>query len=254
MRRCTMCLIRPSAERSNGISSALTTLRRVSYCWRNACEAATSSARKLQVLVPEWAGPFSWNSVLMRSSASDVGRRPIVLLAFRRVVGRPFDDLLEQEVHEQEQRFGLEHQQDRLVLGVVVEVLVHAAVLHEHDVAGLPWDVPAVVDVVAAPLEHVEAGAVEMAVLLPVRAGCVDLDMRLDRLGDGRVLRADDVLAVLAGPALPRHVARGVDARRFDQLLVEVAVGPSRRAHKRAFLGPAVPALVLLLFLALARL
>src|SRR5215470_11132016 len=112
MRRCTMCLIRPSTERSNGISSALTTLRRVSYCWRNACEAATSSARKLQLLLPVWAGLFSSNSVVMHSSPSDVGRRPIILLAFRRLVGRPLDDFLEQEVHEQEQRLGLEHQQD----------------------------------------------------------------------------------------------------------------------------------------------
>src|SRR5262245_36892536 len=78
--------------------------------------------------------------------------------------------------------------------------------------------------------------------------------MRLDLHGDGRVLRADDVLAVLPGPALPRHVARGVDARCFNQLLVEVAVRAFERAHEGAFLGPAVPALVLFLFLALARL
>src|SRR5262245_24609300 len=254
MRRCTMCLIRPSTERSNGISSALTTLRRVSYWRRNACEAATSSARYVQVLAPEWAGPFSSKTVLMRSSASDVGRRAKVFLALWRLVGRPLNDFLEQEVHEQEQRLGLEHQQDRLVLGVVIEVLVHAAVLHEHHVAGLPGNVPAVMDVVAASLEHVEAGAVEMAVLLAIGAGRVDLDMRLDRLGDGCVLRADDVLAVLAGPAFPRHVARGIDARGLDQLLVEMAVGTFERAYEGPFLGAAIPALVLLLFLALARL
>ena len=54
---------------------------------------------------------------------------------------------------------------------IVVEVLVHAAVLDEHDVAGLPVDVPAVMDVVAVALEHVEHRAVEMAVLLAGGAG-----------------------------------------------------------------------------------
>src|SRR5262245_43473719 len=134
MRRCTMCLMRPSGECSNGISSALTRLVRVSYCLRNSCDAAMSSARKLQFAEPECAGPFSSNVVLMRGLGLDVGRRLVVLLSLRRLVRRPFHDLLEEQVHEQEKGLGLEHQQDRFVLGVVVEVLVHAAVLDEHHV------------------------------------------------------------------------------------------------------------------------
>src|SRR5262249_35093825 len=91
-----------------------------------------------------------------------------------------------------------------------------------------------------------------VAVLLAVGAGRVDLDMRLDRLGDIGVLRADDVLAVLPGAALPRNVARGIDPRRLDQLLVEVAVGALEGAHEGPLLCPAVPARVLLLLFPLA--
>ena len=72
-------------------------------------------------------------------------------------------------------------------------------------------------------------------------------------LGHVGVLRADDVLAVLARSALPWHVARRIHARRLDQLLVEVAVGAFQRAHEGPFLRPALPALVLFLFFALAR-
>src|SRR5262249_16398462 len=202
---------------------------------------------------PNGRDPFPRTGCSWLSPGSDVGRRLVILLAGGRIVGRPLDDLLEQEVHEQEQGLRLEHQQDRLVLGVVVEVLVHAAVLDEHHVTGLPRNVAAVVHVVAAALEHVEAGAVEVAVLLAVGARRVDLDVGLDRLGDVGVLRADGVLAVLAGTALPRHVGRRVDPRRLEQLLVEVAVGAFERAHEGALLGPALPALMLLLLLAFAR-
>src|SRR5206468_3917907 len=95
---------------------------------------------------------------------------------------RKGDDLLVEEVHEEEQRLRLEDEQNRLILRVVVEVLMNAAVLDDHRVAGLPLDAPPVVDIMAAALEDVEDGAVEMPVLLAVSAGGVDLDMRLDRL------------------------------------------------------------------------
>ena len=97
-------------------------------------------------------------------------------------------------MHEQEQRLGLQHEQDRLVVGVVVEVLMDAAVLDDHDVAGLPVDAAAVMDVMAAAFEHIEHGAVQVAVLLAVGAGRIGLDMRLDRLRDGRRLRIDECL------------------------------------------------------------
>src|SRR5580704_10927127 len=45
----------PSGERSNGMSSALTTLGSVSYILRNSCDAAMSSMRRLAVLFPTWA-------------------------------------------------------------------------------------------------------------------------------------------------------------------------------------------------------
>jgi len=129
---------------------------------------------------------------------------------------------------------------------------MHAAVLDEHDVAGLPLDATAVMDVVAAPFEHVEAGAVEMAVLLAVGAGRVDLDVGFDRLGDGRVLRTDDVLAVLPGHL---STARRAKSRpgSLDQLLVEMAVGAFERAHEGALLGQRSIS-VLELFLAFRRL
>src|SRR5260370_38879497 len=45
----------PSGERSQGISSAPTTLGSVSYILRNSCDAAISSTRRLAVLLPTWA-------------------------------------------------------------------------------------------------------------------------------------------------------------------------------------------------------
>src|ERR1700730_17960143 len=103
-------------------------------------------------------------------------------------------------------------------------MLMYASALDNHDLARLPVDAPAVVNIVAATLEHVKAGTVQMAVLLAVGARGIDLDMRLDRLHDGRRLRADDVLAVQRRPALPRQIARGEYARLVDQGFVEIAV------------------------------
>ena len=72
---------------------------------------------------------------------------------------------------------------------VVVEVLMHAGVLHQHHVAGLPFHVAAVVHVVAVALEHVEHRAVEMAVLLAGVERRVALDVQFDRLHDRDRLR-----------------------------------------------------------------
>src|SRR5213075_2909322 len=102
--------------------------------------------------------------------------------AFQKRGGRIGDHLLEQQVHEEEQRLGLEDQQHRLVFRIVVEVLMHTAGLDDHDVAGLPIDAPSVMDVVASTLDDEEDGAVEMSVLLAVCAWSVSFDMRLDRL------------------------------------------------------------------------
>ena len=106
-------------------------------------------------------------------------------------------------MHEEKERLRLDHEKDRLVLRVVVEMLMHAAILDDHHIAGLPRDVAAVMDVVTVAFEHVEHGAVHMAVLLAEGARAIGLDMRLDRLRDHRRLRRDDLLAVLLRPALP---------------------------------------------------
>jgi hypothetical protein len=110
------------------------------------------------------------------------------------------------QVHEQEQGLRLEHQQHRLFVGRVVEVLMHAAVLDDHHVAGLPRNMPAVVHVVAAALQYVEHRAVEMAVLLAGGHRGIGLDVRFDRLGDVDRLGRDHALAEMSGPALPGHV------------------------------------------------
>jgi hypothetical protein len=166
-------------------------------------------------------------------------------MAGRQFVSRPFHHFLEKEVHEQKQRLRLEHQENAILVLVVVEMLMHAAVLDQHHVTGLPFHVAAVMDVVAVPLEHVEHRAVEMAVLLAGIERRVALDMRFDRLHDVHRLRRDHVLAVHRGPALPRMILRGIDARLFQELLVKVAVGAFERAHESALLGPALPFAVL---------
>src|SRR4051794_31238462 len=122
-------------------------------------------------------------------------------------------------------------------------MLMHAAVLDDHHIAGLPGNMPAVMDVMAAALDHVEHRAVEMPVLLPVSARRVDLDMRLDRLRHVGVRRADDVLAVELRAALPWTFARRIDARLLHQRLVEIAIAARELAHEDALLRPALPLL-----------
>src|SRR5262245_24894440 len=70
-------------------------------------------------------------------SSSQIRWRFVVLAAFGWDLRRPLDDLLEEQVHEQEQRLGLEHQQHRFLVRIVIEMLVHAGVLDQHHVAGL---------------------------------------------------------------------------------------------------------------------
>ena len=141
--------------------------------------------------------------------------------------------------------FALNTSRMQILVLVVVEMLVHAAVLDQHHVAGLPFHVAAVMNVVAVALEHVEHRAVEMAVLLAGIERRIAFDMRFDRLHDVDGLRRDDVLAVHRRPALPRMILRGIDPRLFEELLVKMAVGAFQRAHEGALLGPALPFAVL---------
>ena len=178
----------PSGERSNGISSAWTTLR------SGVVEAAElgglRDARrrgKLQLSRRHERRRVhrGLSSAILGRSLTDpwAAASPRVL---RRMVRRIGHDLLEQQMHEQEERLRLHHQQDRLVVGIVVEMLMDAAILDDHHVAGLPLDAPPVMHVMAVALEDLEHGAVHMAVLLAEGAGAIGLDMRLDRLRDHR--------------------------------------------------------------------
>src|SRR5262249_48872726 len=157
-----------------------TTLGSASYILRNSCEAAMSSMRRVAVLLPTWAKSRSSRILLML--VSQVLRRAGILVAGRWFVGRGGHDLFGQEGHEQKQRLGLEHQKDCLVVGVVVEMLMYARAFDDHDIARLPLDAAAVMDIVTAALEHIEHGAVEMPMLLAVGAGRIAFDMGLDRL------------------------------------------------------------------------
>src|SRR5258708_38545339 len=77
-----------------------------------------------------------------------VPRHEIALGRGRRL--RAFlDGVLEQHVHEQVHRLGLDDQGARRLLGAGVEMLMHAVVMHDRDVAGLPIIAYAVMDLVA---------------------------------------------------------------------------------------------------------
>src|SRR5215472_3375 len=65
----------PSGERSQGMSSALTTLGSVSYILRNSCDAAMSSRRRLAVLLPTWAKSRSSRILLILASPLPSHRR-----------------------------------------------------------------------------------------------------------------------------------------------------------------------------------
>ena len=75
-----------------------------------------------------------------------------------------------------------------------VEMLVHAVVVHDGDVARLPVVADAVVDLVAVAVEDVEGRLVDVAVLLRLAARAVFLEMDVEGLGDA-VLRLDVVPA-----------------------------------------------------------
>src|SRR6266581_468605 len=96
-----------------------------------------SSVRKVQVLSPTWATSRSSRTFIPSSVwlKLEIGRGCPVLMAFRQRRRRIGNHLLKQQVHEQEQRLGLEHQQDRFIVRIIVEVLMHAAILDKHHIA-----------------------------------------------------------------------------------------------------------------------
>ncbi len=105
--------------------------------------------------------------------------------AFRRHIDGAFlHRLLEEHVKEQIHGLGLDDERARrLVLGRV-EMLVHAIIVHDGDVARLPVIANAVVNFVAFAVENVESCLVHMAVLLRRSAGRIFFQMHVEGLRD----------------------------------------------------------------------
>src|SRR5215208_6370628 len=102
MLRWMRCLILPSGEFSHGISSAVITFGRLAYSLRNSSELRISSARQLQVLLPERAcclSAIALIALFLASYCSEIfGRR--VGTKLRIEIRRPFHHLLQQQMHE----------------------------------------------------------------------------------------------------------------------------------------------------------
>src|ERR1700719_983423 len=141
-----------------------------------------ASARKLQAAAPIWAKSRSSGELMGMSCRyrSQIGGRREVFVADRQGRRRIRHYLLEQEMHEQEERLGLEDQEMRVIVRIIVEMLMYAAVLDEHDIAGFPIDAPLVMDIVAASLQNIEYCAVHVTMFLTIGARRINLDMRFD--------------------------------------------------------------------------
>jgi hypothetical protein len=151
------------------------------------------------------------------------------------------DGPLEEQMEEEKERLGFEDDNPRLMIGVGIEMLMHAPILHYGGVAGLPIDARAIVDVITLPLENVKDRAVDVSVLLSVTARCEHIDVRLNALRDGCILRIDDVLAEFGGSAFERHGLAFIHARLFQELAIGFAILAGHLADKDAFLLPADP-------------
>src|SRR5579862_1262215 len=77
----TRCLIRPSGERSHGMSLALMTFGNVAYSARNFSDSTIASARKLLEAAPDRAACLSSNKVIVAS--------PLVFLIEHDLFGKP---------------------------------------------------------------------------------------------------------------------------------------------------------------------
>src|SRR6185503_13721751 len=171
------CLSRPWRESSHGMSSGCSTFLR--FALRDGAWAASSSS----ALYSAWfAVPFiqvfdSPHAMFVSvCSMIEIGlalarRERGGLGAGRGFVRARFHLLLEQHVHEHVHGLGLDDERARGPGGARVEVLVHAVVVHDGDVARLPVVADAVVDLVALAVEDVEGGLVYVAVLLALPAG-----------------------------------------------------------------------------------
>src|SRR5580700_9824569 len=124
-----------------------------------------------------------------------------IALGRRRHLGTLHHRVLEQHVHEQVHRLGLDDQGAGRLAGAGIEVLVDAIVVHDGDVAGLPVVAHAIVDLVAGTVENVERRLVDMAVLLGSAARRIFLEMDVQRLAQA-VLGLDIVAAEMLRAAV----------------------------------------------------
>src|SRR4051812_29810986 len=118
---------------------------------------------------------------------------------------------------------------------------MYAAGFDDHDLAGLPIDAAAVMDIVTAPFDDEEHGAVQMPVLLAECARAISFDVRFDRLANCGRSRSNPGLAVMLRPAFPGLVAEGQHARLIEQVFCQLAIGTFERANEGALFRPALP-------------
>ena len=124
--------------------------------------------------------------------------------------------LLKEQVEKEEQRFGFEDHDARFVIGIAIDVLMHAAVLDDARIACFPVVALAIVNVVPLAFQNIKDRAVHMPMLLPMRSWGKHINMRLNRLRDRRALRVDNILAKFCGTALEGLGFALVDTRLFQ--------------------------------------
>jgi hypothetical protein len=151
---------------------------------------------------------------------------------------------LEQHVHEQIHRLGLDDQGAGRLACTGIEVLVDAVVVHDGDVAGLPVVAHAVVDLITGTVENIECRLVDVAVFLGGAARRIFLEMDVQRLAQA-ILGLDIVAAEMLRAAVelgflaldhPRHGAQALE-------LVGEAIGTGDGANEDPFLVRVVLAL-----------
>src|SRR4029077_19555093 len=156
-----------------------------------------------------------------------VGRMIIVLFVIPRyeiALGRRgrlrplLDRVLEQHVHEEIHRLGLDHQSPGGLPFAGIEMLMYAIVMNDGDVPGLPIVADAVVDLITRPVKNVERRLVDVAVLLGLAAWRVLLQVNVKRLG-APVLRLDIVAALMVRAAPGRSILSLDDPRQAPQAI-----------------------------------
>ena len=128
-------------------------------------------------------------------------------------------------LEEEEHRLRLEDERASRLRVAAVEVLVHAVVVHDRDVAGFPLITHAVVLFGADAVENVKHGLVHVAVLL--------------RLPARTVLFQVDVEG-LTHPILRLHVVLAIGLRTFDEVVLTPAHDARQRAQTLQLFGEVV--------------